>query len=89
MVTDREQLNQSTRAVIAKGMAYWNVTDEDLQQRLAIKSGTTYRKKMQDPSSFTLLELQTICKVLKLSPIDRCALIAPMSKSEVKDFLLV
>ncbi len=88
MVMNTKQLDDCTRAVIQKGMAYRNMKQKDLMEYMDW-SRQTFDRRMKDPGSLSLRELQAICRVLQMNPIDRCALISPMSKSEIKDFLLV
>lgn len=87
MAYDRKDLNDTARAIIAKGMAYRNLSSEDIREMLDI-SKATLERRMADPATFTLREIQVLSINLHLNPIDRCALIAPMSKSEIKDFIL-
>lgn len=87
MAYDRKDLNDTARAIIAKGMAYRNLSSEDIQKMLDI-SKSTLERRMADPATFTLREIQVLSINLHLNPIDRCALVAPMSKSEIKDFIL-
>lgn len=63
----QEQLKDNiTRAYIAKNMALYNLTDEEVAIKLRCTK-RTFQNKKKRPETFTLGELRRLCSVLKLS----------------------
>lgn len=83
----RKELDDCTRAVIENGLGDRNMKKKELMEYLDM-SPATFDRRMKDPGSLSLRELQGICRALQLDPVKRCELIAPMNVAEVKDFLL-
>lgn len=64
-ISELEEENCRTRAVIAYGMAREKVTEADIAERICRVERTVFNKK-RHPETFTLLELRVLVKMLKL-----------------------
>lgn len=64
--SEEEQKNNIARAYIAKNMALYNLTDEQIAVKLRCTK-RTFQNKKKRPETFTLGELRKLCIVIKLS----------------------
>lgn len=64
--SEEEQKNNIARAYIAKNMALYNLTDEQIAIKLRCTK-RTFQNKKKRPETFTLGELRNLCTVIKLS----------------------
>ncbi len=64
--SEEEQKNNVTRAYIAKNMALYNLSDEQVAIKLRCTK-RTFQNKKKRPETFTLGELRQLCTVIKLS----------------------
>lgn len=64
--SEEQQKNNITRAYIAKNMALYNLTDEEIAIKLRCTK-RTFQNKKKRPETFTLGELRKLCTVIKLS----------------------
>lgn len=85
-----EERRRITRAFIAANQERYGYTDEQLAKRLCI-SVQTFRKRKKDPDYFTLVELQTLSRALKFTPIQAASIVLgrDITAKEVKDFILM
>jgi hypothetical protein len=64
--SEEEQKNNIARAYIAKNMALYNLSDEQIAVKLRCTK-RTFQNKKKRPETFTLGELRKLCTVIKLS----------------------
>jgi hypothetical protein len=69
-----EQKNNITRAYIAKNMALYNLTDEQVATKLRCTK-RTFQNKKKRPETFTLEELRKLCIVIKLNSEEKSLII--------------
>ncbi len=63
--TESEQLDRSTRAVIASAQIEKDIRDEEIARALG-KTKRTWSNKKDNPGTFTLTEIRTLIKTLRL-----------------------
>ena len=63
--TEEQQKNRLTRAYIAKNMALYNLSDEQVAVKLRCTK-RTFQNKKKRPETFTLGELRKLCATIKL-----------------------
>lgn len=64
--SEEELKNRITRAYIAKNMALYNLSDEQIAIKLMCTK-RTFQNKKKRPETFTLGELRKLCIVIKLT----------------------
>lgn len=81
---------QITRACIIANQERYGYFDEQLAKLLCI-SIQTFRKRKKDPDYFTLVELQSLVRTLKFTPIQAASLVlgCDITAKETKDFILM
>lgn len=81
---------QITRDCITANQERYGYTDEQLAKLLCI-SVQTFRKRKKDPDYFTLIELQSLGRTLKFTPIQAASIVLgrDITAKEVKDFILM
>lgn len=72
--SEEEQKNSMTRAYIAKNMALYNITDDQVATKLRCTK-RTFQNKKKRPETFTLGEIRKLCIVIKLSAEEKALLI--------------
>lgn len=79
-----------TRTCIAANQERYGYTDERLAKLLCI-TVQTFRKRKNDPDTFTLVELQSLSRALKFTSIQAASIILgrDIMAKEVKDFILM
>lgn len=65
-ISETEEENRRTRAIISYGMSKEAITDLDIAKRIC-HSDRTVRNKKKRPETFTLSELRILVKLLKLN----------------------
>lgn len=85
-----EERRRITRACITANQERYGYTDEQLAKLLCVTI-QTFRKRKKDPDNFTLLELQSLGRILKFTPIQAASIILgrDITAKEVKDFILM
>ncbi len=63
--TESEQFDRSTRAVIASAQIEKDIKDKEITKALG-KTERTWRNKKDNPGTFTLAEIRTLIKTLRL-----------------------
>lgn len=81
---------QITRACITANLERYGYFDEQLAKLLCILI-QTFRKRKKDLDYFTLVELQSLVRTLKFTPIQADSLVlgCDMTAKEMKDFILM
>lgn len=72
--SEEEQKNNITRAYIAKNMALYNLSDDQIATKLRCTK-RTFQNKKKRPETFTLGELRKLCIVMKLSAEEKALII--------------
>lgn len=85
-----EERNRIIRAIIAGNQERYSISDEFLAEHLNM-SLTTFRKKKARPANFDLMDVHTLAKHLKFTPIQAAsiALGRDITAKEIKDFILM
>ena len=65
-ISDMEQQNRRTRAVISHNMEIYGLTNDDLAKKMNCAVRTVQRKRKM-PETFTCAEIRILIKVLKLT----------------------
>ena len=78
------------KACICANQERYGYTDEQLAKLLCITE-RTFKKKKDDPDTFTLQEIHYLNKTLKFTPIQAATIVLErdITKKEVKDFILM
>lgn len=84
-----EERKRIVRSCIAANMERYAITDEYIAKSLNVTM-VTYRKRKENPNSFTLQELQTLSRVLKFTPIQAASIVLgrDLTAREFRDFIL-
>ena len=84
-----EERKRIVRSCIAANMERYGITDEYIAKSLNVTM-VTYRKRKENPNSFTLQELQTLSRVLKFTPIQAASIVLgrDLTAKEFRDFIL-
>ncbi len=72
--SEEEQKNNITRAYIAKNMALYNLTDEQVALKIRCAK-RTFQNKKKRPETFTLGEIRKLCTVIKLNAEEKSLII--------------
>ena len=72
--SEEAQKDRITRAYIAKNMALYNMSDEEVAVKLRCTK-RTFQNKKKRPETFTLGELWKLCSVIKLSDEEKAQII--------------
>lgn len=88
--TETEQANRVAKACIVGNQQLYGIDNEQLSLKMRC-SEQTVRKRLHAPSDFTLEELRSIAKQLKLTPLQCASIIMgrPLTSKEVKEFLML
>lgn len=84
-----EERKRIVRSCIAANMERYGIADEYIAKSLNVTMAT-YRKRKENPNSFTLQELQTLSRVLKFTPIQAASIVLgrDLTAREFRDFIL-
>lgn len=72
--SEEEQKNNITRAYIAKNMALYNISDEQIAIKLRCTK-RTFQNKKKRPETFTLGELRKLSIAIKLSAEEKSLIV--------------
>ncbi len=68
--SEEQKKDRLTRAYIAKNMALYNLSDEQIAVQLRCTK-RTFQNKKKRPETFTLKELRRLCTVIKMSDAEK------------------
>ncbi len=69
-----EECRRITRSCIAANQERYGYTDEQLAKLLCV-TVQTFRKRKKAPDNFTLIELQSLGRTLKFTPVQAVSII--------------
>ena len=85
-----EEARRVVRSCISASMDLYDVDDELLAAKIGVKSRTV-KSRRERPETFTLGELWSASKTLKLTPIQAASIVLgrQLTSKEVKEFILM
>lgn len=85
-----EEARRVVRSCISASMELHDVDDELLAAKIGVKSRTV-KIRRENPENFTLGDLWSMNKTLKLTPIQAASIVLgrPLTSKEIKEFILM
>lgn len=85
-----EEASRVVRSCISSNMELYAISEETL----AVKTGVTKRtvqNRRKKPEDYTLGELWTVAKALRLTPIQAASIVLgrPLTNKEIKEFIIM
>ena len=89
-VSSSEESSRVVRACINGNMALYNVSEDQMAVKMGVTKRTVQHRR-EDPRNYTLEELWTLSKTLKLTPVQAASIVLgrSLTSKEIKEFILM